>query len=128
MASKTSRDSRKGEPEMSKRGEHDDHTLRAVESGGKEGSLPPAVKRGDEVDVEDQRAIIYAVLFDGDRDPGPDGYRVGVVFLDNARGMANLAKWSEPERCWQFVKGEIAQEARPALHGLVQKLRFTLVK
>ena len=103
-------------------------TLRAVEDRQQKGRVPPEVKRGDEVHVEGSRAIIYAILYDLDSEPGPSGYQIGVAFLDSNRGMANRAKWSESERCWRFLEGEIARDARPALDDLIKKLRFRIVK
>lgn len=92
------------------------------------GSIPPEVKRGDEIQVGSYRAIVYAILYDLDSDPGPDGYRVGVVFLEDKRGMANFAKWSVSDRCWEFLEREIPRDVRPALEELVKKLRFRRVK
>ena len=99
-----------------------------VEEGRKKGSMPPEVQRGDEVYVDGRRAFIYAILYDGGSTPGQDGYQIGVVFLEDKQGLANFAKWSGSDRCWEFLEGEIPREARPALDGLVQKLRFSLVK
>ena len=90
--------------------------------------MPPDVKRGDEIIVGEKRAIIYAKLYDGTEDPGPAGYRIGVVYLEGSSGMANMAYWSEPDQCWQFVKDEVPQVARPGLDKLVEKLRFRVVK
>jgi len=103
-------------------------TLRVIEGKTDKGLAPPKVKRGDEVQVEGHRAIVYAILYDMDGEPGPGGYQIGVVFLEESRGMANSAKWSESGRCWEFLEGEIPRDARPALDELVQKLRFRRVK
>ena len=120
--------SRKGEPEMSDEPESTEQTLRVIKNERRKRSVPPEVKRGDEIHVGRYRAIVYAILYDMDSEPSPSGYQVGVVFLDNNRGMANLAKWSESDRCWKFLEGEIARDARPALDELVKKLRFKRVK
>ena len=113
---------------MSDKTKNNKQALREIEDKRKKGLIPPEVKRGDEIDVEDYRAIIYGILYDMDSDPDPSGYQVGVVFLDNNQGMANLAKWSESDRCWKFLEGEIPGNARPALDELVKKLRFKLIK
>ncbi len=102
--------------------------LREIAGKREKGVIPPETKRGNEIQVEGHRAIVYAILYDLDGDPGPGGYQIGVVYLDGSRGMANQAKWSESDRCWEFLKGEIPRDARPALDELVQKLRFKVVK
>lgn len=91
-------------------------------------STPPEIARGDEIEVEDHRAIVYAILFEKDDEPGPNGYEIGVAYLEGNRGMANFAGWSESEQCWKFRKGEIPRDARPGLDELIQKLRFRVVK
>ncbi|MEE8400477.1 MAG: hypothetical protein V3S89_15805 [Desulfobacterales bacterium] len=94
----------------------------------KDEPAPPEIKRGDEIQVAGNRAIVYGILYDMDSDPGPGGYQVGVVFLDGNRGMANRAEWSASDQSWRFLEREIPRDARPALDAFVQKLRFTLVK
>ena len=113
---------------MSDKARNNEQVLREIEDKRKKGLVPPEIMRGDEIHVGDYRAIVYGILFDMAGDPGPSGYQVGVVFLDNNQGMANLAKWSESDRCWKFLEGEIPRNARPALDKLVKKLRFKLVK
>jgi hypothetical protein len=118
----------KGEREMTDKPESNEQALRRTDDGKNGGLAPPKVKRGDEIEVEGYRAIVYGILYDMDSEPGPSGYQIGVVFLDENRGMANRAKWSESGRCWRFLEGEIARDARPALEQFVQKLRFRIVK
>ncbi len=110
------------EPESSKQ------TPRNTTDKKRGGSVPSEVKRGDELDMGGRRAIVYSILYDADSEPGPEGYQVGVVFLEDNRGMASNAKWSEDDRCWRFLEDEIPRDARPALDSLVQKLRFKRVK
>ena len=113
---------------MSDRPKSTEQMLRKTVGKRGEGSEPPEVKRGDEIDVEGYHAIVYAILYDTDGEPDPNGYHIGVVFLENNRGMANRAQWSETNRSWKFVDGEIARDTRPALDEAVKRLRFRRVK
>ena len=59
--------------------------------------MPPEVKRGDEIVVGENRAIVYAKLYDDGEEPGPNGYRIGVVYLEDRAGMVNMAQWVVPQ-------------------------------
>lgn len=113
---------------MSDKADSTKQALHVIEDRRRKGLVPPEVKRGDEIHVGGYRAIVYGILYDTDGEPGPSGYQLGVTFLEDNRGMANLAKWSESDRCWEFLEGEIPRDARPALDDFVKKLRFRRVK
>lgn len=99
-----------------------------IEEKRTQGLIPPEIKRGDEVQVEGIQALVYAMLYDPNAESDISEFEIGIVYLEQKRGMASRAKWSKSEKCWEFVKNEIPNDARPALEPLVQKLRFKVVK
>lgn len=83
----------------------------------------PKVNLGDTIYVQADYMISHlSLIIDISSESEPDGFQVSVVYI-NKINQAMKARAKFTETGWQFVEGEIHQNAGEGLSEFVQELR-----